>query len=70
MRVVLKSSRKYISSKRTPTTAVGWNLASAGRYQRDVVGCLEGVRKLRLVVLEFGGVEGMFLFPPWCFLFL
>jgi hypothetical protein len=55
--VVIKSASKYITAK--SATAIdplaGYNIASAGRYQRR---SLTKVEKLTLVTIEFGSVKG------------
>ncbi|KAK3389244.1 hypothetical protein B0H63DRAFT_518480 [Podospora didyma] len=56
--VVMKSTRRYIGAKQATTTKAGpeagYNLASAGRYQRR---SLFKVNKLKLVTIEFASVE-------------
>ncbi|KAK0705466.1 hypothetical protein B0H67DRAFT_649793 [Lasiosphaeris hirsuta] len=55
--VVIKGTSKYINAR--SATAIdpiaGYNIASAGRYQRR---SLTKVEKLTLVIIEFGSVEG------------
>jgi protein involved in ribonucleotide reduction len=55
-RVVLKSSRNYIQSYRTAPTkiAAGYNLCSAGRFQKD--GMTE-VEKLKRIIIDFQSVD-------------
>lgn len=56
--VVIKSTSRYIGAKSATTVdpAAGYNIASAGRYQR---GSLTKVEKLTLVTIGFKSVAGM-----------
>lgn len=55
--VVIKGTSKYINAKSATATdpVAGYNIASAGRYQRR---SLAKVKKLTLVTIEFDSVKG------------
>ncbi|KAM7186211.1 hypothetical protein V8F20_011481 [Naviculisporaceae sp. PSN 640] len=72
--VVLKTSEegpKDIPARRTPSSTglsgsgTEWNLAAAGRSQRKIPGCLEDVKHLRLLALDFKSVHDRLQFVQY-----